>query len=63
LLVGSRIGVRDDVVSDANLRSAALHRIKGSAGNGDDGVCHGTLNAEIAWIEDEIACCWPGSME
>ncbi len=24
-------------VSDANLRSAALHRIKGSAGNGDDG--------------------------
>ncbi len=46
-------------VSDANLRSAALHRIKGGAGNGDDGVRYSTLDAEIAWIEDAIARCWP----
>ena len=45
-------------VSDANMRSAALHRIKGSAGNGDDGVHYSTLDAEIAWIEDAIARCW-----
>jgi hypothetical protein len=48
------------VVSDANLRSAALHRIKGSAGNGDAGVHYSTLAAEITWIEDAIARCWPG---
>lgn len=45
-------------VSDANMRSAALHRIKGSAGNGGDGVHYSTLDAEIAWIEDAIARCW-----
>ncbi|MCE9639736.1 MAG: hypothetical protein K8S22_06245 [Betaproteobacteria bacterium] len=46
-------------VSDANLRSAALHRIKGSAGNGGDGVRYSTLDAEIAWVEVAIARCWP----
>jgi hypothetical protein len=48
-------------VADANLRSAALHRIKGSAGNGGDGVHYSTLAAEIAWIEDAITRCWPGT--
>jgi hypothetical protein len=48
------------VVSDANLRSAALHRIKGSAGNGGEGVRYSTLDAGMAWIEDAIAGCWPG---
>ena len=48
------------VISDANLRSAALHRIKGSAGNNDAGVDYSTLDPEIAWIEDAIARCWPG---
>ena len=46
-------------VSDANLRSAALHRIKGSAGNGGDGVHYSTLDADIAWVEVAIARCWP----
>ena len=48
------------VVADANLRSAALHRIKGSAGNGGDGVHYSNLDPEIAWIEAAIARCWPG---
>jgi len=47
-------------VSAANLRSAALHRIKGSAGNGDDGIHYSTLDPEIKWIEDAIVRCWPG---
>ena len=47
-------------ISDANLRSAALHRIKGGAGNGENGIHYSTLDAEIAWIEDAIARCWPG---
>ena len=42
------------VVADANLRSAALHRIK----SGDGAVRHSTLVAEIAWIEEVIARCW-----
>jgi hypothetical protein len=47
------------VVSDANLRSSALHRIKGGAAEG--GVQHhSTLAADAAWIEDVVARCWPG---
>lgn len=46
-------------VSDANLRSAALHRIKGGAGNGGDGVHYSTLDTDIAWVENAIARCWP----
>ncbi len=48
------------VVSDANLKSAAMHRIRGGAGNDDDGIRYSTLDTEIAWIEDAIALCWPG---
>jgi hypothetical protein len=46
-------------VNDANLRSAALHRINGGAGG--DGVRYSTLDAEIAWIEGAIARCWPAA--
>ena len=48
-------------VNDANLRSAALHRIKSGAGASGDGIRYSTLDGEIAWIEDAIARCWPGS--
>ncbi len=46
-------------ISDANLRSAALHRIKD--GDGTGGIRYSTLAAEIAWIEDVIGRCWPGA--
>ena len=47
------------VVSDANLRSSALHRINGGATDG--GAFHySTLDADIAWIEEVIVRCWPG---
>jgi len=47
------------VVSDANLRSSALHRIKDGAADG--GVQHhSTLTADAAWIEEVVARCWPG---
>ena len=48
-------------ISDANLRSAALHRMKGSTGNGGDGIHYSDLAPEIAWIEEAIARCWPGN--
>lgn len=48
------------VVSDANLRSSALHRIKGGAGNGDGELHYTTLDADSAWIEEIITRCWPG---
>jgi hypothetical protein len=47
------------IVSDANLRSAALHRIKADSTNDGGGTNYSTLDAEIAWIEDVIARCWP----
>lgn len=47
-------------VSDANLRSAALHRIKGGAGNGDGALHYTTLDDESKWVEIAIARCWPG---
>ena len=50
-------------VSDANLRSAALHRIKAGAGKGDGGIDYSTLEAEIEWIEDVIARNWPANRE
>ncbi len=48
-------------VNDANLRSAALHRISRGTDSGGDGVSYSTLDPEIAWIENAIARCWPGS--
>lgn len=50
-------------VSDANLRSAALHRIKAGAGRDDGSIEYSTLDAEIAWIEDVIARNWPANRE
>jgi hypothetical protein len=50
-------------VSDANLRSSALHRIKGDAGNGDGGLHYSTLDAESVWVEEMIARCWPSGGE
>lgn len=47
-------------VSDANLRSAALHRIKGDAGNGDGELHYTTLEPESKWVEEIIARCWAG---
>ncbi|MEO7726797.1 MAG: hypothetical protein ABIS45_06045 [Burkholderiales bacterium] len=47
-------------VNDANVRSAALHRIRGGAENSGEGISYSTLAPEIAWIEDAIARCWPG---
>ena len=50
-------------VSDANLRSAALHRIKAGTGRDDGSIEYSTLDAEIAWIEDVIARNWPANRE
>ena len=50
-------------VFDANLRSAAMHRIKGIAGNGGDGIRYSTLAVDIAWVEDAIAQCWANARE
>jgi hypothetical protein len=48
-------------VSDANLRSAALHRIKGNADNCAGGIRYSTLDPETSWVEETIASCWPKS--
>ncbi len=48
-------------VNDANLRSSALHRIKGDAGNGGGALHYSTLDAESAWVEEIIARCWAGN--
>jgi hypothetical protein len=50
-------------VSDANLRSSALHRIKGDAGNGDGVLHYSTLDAESVWVEEALARCWPSGGE
>ncbi|HEV2007236.1 MAG TPA: hypothetical protein VGQ88_00795, partial [Burkholderiales bacterium] len=47
-------------VSDANLRAAALHRIKDTAANDGGALYYTTLDAESAWVEKIIARCWPG---
>jgi hypothetical protein len=48
-------------VSDANLRSAAMHRIGGGVDGGAGGIRYSRLDPENAWVEDAIAQCWPGS--
>jgi hypothetical protein len=48
------------VVSDANVRASAFHRIKDAAVNDGGALHYGTLDAESAWVEDVIARCWPG---
>jgi hypothetical protein len=48
------------VVSDANLRSSALHRIKSDAGDGNGGLYYSTLDDESQWVDDAIARCWVG---
>ncbi len=48
-------------VSDANLRSAAMHRIGGGADAGTGGICYSRLDPEIEWVENVITRCWPNS--
>lgn len=45
-------------VSDANLRSGALHRIRSDAGNGGGELHYTTLDPESVWVEEVIARCW-----
>jgi hypothetical protein len=49
------------VVSDANLRASALHRIKDTAARDGGALHYTTLDAESAWVEEIIARCWPGA--
>jgi hypothetical protein len=46
------------VVSDANLRSSAVHRIKSQAAGAVDALRYSTLDAESQWVADTIAQCW-----
>ena len=41
-------------VSDANVRSARLHRMQR-----DGGFEHNALDADGAWVKDVVAACWP----
>ncbi len=45
-------------IGDANLRSAALARIRGNA-DGSGRIFYSELDAQSAWIEDALARCWP----
>ncbi len=45
-------------VSDANLRSSALHRIQSQSKHGDGALQYSTLAAESEWVMDTIARCW-----
>jgi hypothetical protein len=45
-------------VSDANLRSSALHRIRSQADNGDGALRYSTLDTESQWVLDAVALCW-----
>jgi hypothetical protein len=47
-------------VSDANLRAAALHRIKDTAASDGGALHYSTLDAESVWVEEIIARCWTG---
>ena len=47
-------------ISEANLRSSALHRIKDRAVSTGGALRYSTLDAEAAWVEEVIARCWPG---
>ena len=46
-------------INDANLRSAALHRINKSADKAAAGLHYSTLEPELAWVETALARCWP----
>ena len=46
-------------VTAANLRSAALHRIRAGTSTSEGEVRYSTLPAEMAWVEETIARCWP----
>ena len=46
-------------IKDANLRSAALHRINKSAEQTAAGLHYSTLEPELAWVETTLARCWP----
>lgn len=45
-------------VSDANLRAAALHRIKDQTAEVGGALHYSTLDPDSAWIEEIIARCW-----
>ena len=45
-------------VSDANLRSSALHRIRPHAGDGNDALRYSTLDGESEWVLEALARCW-----
>jgi len=47
------------VIKDANLRSAALHRINKSADKTATGIHYSTLGPDLAWVETTLARCWP----
>ncbi len=45
-------------VCEANLRSAAVHRLKAQVENGDGALRFSTLDAESQWGADALARCW-----
>lgn len=45
-------------VSEANLRSSALHRIRGQVADGDGALQYSTLDTESQWVMDAIARRW-----
>ena len=49
-------------VSDANLRSSALHRIKDRATEVDGTLRYSTRDADSAWVDEVIARCWAGGL-
>ena len=46
------------IVSDANVRASALHRIKDQAAEAGGVLRYSTLDADSAWVEAVIARCW-----
>ena len=46
-------------INDANLRSAALHRISKSADKTATGLHYSTLAPDLVWVETTLARCWP----
>jgi len=45
-------------VSEANLRSAALHRLKAQVEDGAGALRFSTLDADSQWVADALARCW-----
>lgn len=45
-------------ISDANVRSSVLHRIRPNADDGDGAVRYSTLDSESEWVLDVLARCW-----